>query len=94
MGRLDWDKWRRDNPEPSKKWAREPCPRCGAKTLAEAAGQCRPFQLPSGEYDCPSDEDAPTWFGFLHAHSKDWANWNDKFWGACAYDEGYTDKLD
>ena len=31
------------------------CRRCGATTEAQAAKVCRPSQMPSGEYSCPSD---------------------------------------
>ncbi|KIC42207.1 hypothetical protein RA27_02085 [Ruegeria sp. ANG-R] len=95
MGRLNWEQWRTDNPKPEREWARSPCPRCGAVTVKEASQKCRPTQLPSGEYECPrDDEEAPTYFGFLHDHSPEIEEWNGKFWGAVAYDEGYTDQLD
>lgn len=95
MGRINWEIWNKENPVPARKWARSPCPRCGAATLKEASKSCRPVQMPCGEYECPrGDEDAPTHFGFLHAPSPEFLEWSGKFWGAIAYDEGHTDKIE
>ncbi len=42
-------------------YERQPCARCGAVTVSEAATKCRPLQTEAGEQECP-DEDAE---GFL-----------------------------
>ena len=69
-------KYYRPNPEP-RKWVRTPCRECSAKTVREAEKLCRPNQSPCGEWSCPGNEyeEAPTYFGYLHAPSQEWLDW-------------------
>lgn len=39
------------------------CPRCAAKTLAEAETRCQPWQTPSGDYECPGETGCLNPFG-------------------------------
>ncbi len=91
MGRVDWERWRSENPAP-KEWVRRPCPQCGAATVKQAETMCKPTSLPSGDYECGTPDEAPTFFGYIHNRSDEWLAHNGEFWGAVAYDEGLTDQ--
>ncbi len=67
-----------------------PCSRCGAVTLDEASGKCRPYSLPSGEYACGTPEEAPDTGGLLHQVNPRYAQLDGYLWHWYAFDEGMT----
>lgn len=48
---------------PGRRYRPSACPRCKAQTLDEAAANCRPVGLPSGDYECPGDTGCLNPFG-------------------------------
>lgn len=69
------------------------CPRCGATTFEEAATKCRPYQMPTGDYNCGSPDEGPNatndsgpLYQLNPAHQK----LNGYLWGWFAVDEGMT----
>ena len=93
--RIDWGKWRAQNPQPKRKWVRSKCEDCGARTLSEAAEKCRPHQLPCGEYVCAVDPDhqPEKTFGYIYRYSPEWMERDGLYWATMAFDEGYSNKL-
>lgn len=67
-----------------------PCPTCSAVTLEEAGEKCTPWQLPCGEYECGTPEDAPETDGLIHIRNPEYAELEGYLWEWFAFDEGLT----
>lgn len=89
MNRKEAERLIRETPE----FIPGPCPWCGATTFEEAAGKCRPMQMPCGDYVCGSPDEGPnaeSESGPLFQRNPAYDELDGYLWGWFAVDEGLT----